>query len=212
MKGDGSIELKRWLSSRSSDRSGCCGRCSWAYCSRNAFRSLRVDWRPLRGGCDLSPWRPAPERSTLAARRGSQPVRCAHATGVATSRAPVKTLTLTTRRSPLALAQAKLVAVRLAETGTAGCTLLPLVSTGDRQIVWSPEKRGGRGLSTAELEEALPCGDADLAVHSAKDLPGDMPAGVRSRRRERSSEASALSRPGRRRGGRASRRYACPAA
>jgi hydroxymethylbilane synthase len=53
-----------------------------------------------------------------------------------------------------------------------------VVSTGDRQAEWSLEKRGGKGLFTAELEEALLLGKADLAVHSAKDLPGDMPPGL----------------------------------
>lgn len=87
-------------------------------------------------------------------------------------------LVLTTRKSPLALAQAHLVAERLASTAALNCSLLPLVSTGDRQTEWSLEKRGGKGLFTAELEEALLRGDADLAVHSAKDLPGDVPAGL----------------------------------
>jgi len=90
----------------------------------------------------------------------------------------MKSLVLTTRKSPLALAQAHLVAARLASTCAMECTLLPLVSTGDRQVEWSLEKRGGKGLFTAELEEALLRGDADLAVHSAKDLPGDMPSGL----------------------------------
>lgn len=87
-------------------------------------------------------------------------------------------LVLTTRKSPLALAQAGLVAARLGTVKGMNCTLLPLVSTGDRQSEWSLEKRGGKGLFTAELEEALLRGEADLAVHSAKDLPGEMPAGL----------------------------------
>lgn len=76
------------------------------------------------------------------------------------------------------MAQAHLVASRLAEMRVANCTLLPLVSTGDRQVEWSLEKRGGKGLFTAELETALLQRGADLAVHSAKDLPGDMPVGL----------------------------------
>jgi hydroxymethylbilane synthase len=90
----------------------------------------------------------------------------------------VKPIILTTRKSPLALAQAHLVAARLASSCALDCTLLPLVSTGDRQAEWSLETRGGKGLFTAELEEALLRGDADLAVHSAKDLPGNMPPGL----------------------------------
>jgi len=56
--------------------------------------------------------------------------------------------------------------------------LLPLVTTGDRQTKWSLEKSGGKGLFTKELEEALLDGRADLAVHSAKDMPTEMPAGL----------------------------------
>lgn len=56
--------------------------------------------------------------------------------------------------------------------------LLKIVTTGDRQTDWSLEKRGGKGLFTSELEAALQRGEADVAVHSTKDLPGDMPAGL----------------------------------
>jgi hydroxymethylbilane synthase len=55
---------------------------------------------------------------------------------------------------------------------------LKLVTTGDRQTDWSLEQRGGKGLFTGELEAALLRGEADFAVHSAKDLPGAMPAGL----------------------------------
>ncbi len=56
--------------------------------------------------------------------------------------------------------------------------LLKIVTTGDKQTEWSLEKRGGKGLFTSELENALQRGEADVAVHSTKDLPGDMPAGL----------------------------------
>lgn len=56
--------------------------------------------------------------------------------------------------------------------------LLKIVTTGDRQSEWSLEQRGGKGLFTSELEAALQRGEADVAVHSTKDLPGDMPAGL----------------------------------
>lgn len=90
----------------------------------------------------------------------------------------VKTLTLATRKSPLALAQAEMVAARLRESLGVAVELLKIVTTGDRQAAWSLEQRGGKGLFTAELEQALLRGEADLAVHSAKDLPGDIPAGL----------------------------------
>jgi hydroxymethylbilane synthase len=56
--------------------------------------------------------------------------------------------------------------------------LLKIVTTGDRQAEWSLEERGGKGLFTSELEAAVKRGEADVAVHSTKDLPGDMPEGL----------------------------------
>ncbi len=56
--------------------------------------------------------------------------------------------------------------------------LLKIVTTGDQQADWSLEQKGGKGLFTTELEHALLRGEADVAVHSTKDLPGDMPAGL----------------------------------
>ena len=53
-----------------------------------------------------------------------------------------------------------------------------MVTTGDRQTDWSLEKTGGKGLFTKELESALLDGKADLAVHSAKDMPTEMPSGL----------------------------------
>lgn len=87
-------------------------------------------------------------------------------------------LTLATRKSPLALAQTAMVAARLREALGVETELLPIVTTGDRQTEWSLEKKGGKGLFTSELEAALERREADLAVHSTKDLPGDMPPGL----------------------------------
>jgi hydroxymethylbilane synthase len=87
-------------------------------------------------------------------------------------------LALATRKSPLALAQAELVSAYLAERMGARCELVKIVTTGDRQADWSLEAKGGKGLFTKELEAALLRGEADLAVHSAKDLPGETPAGL----------------------------------
>ncbi|HEY0968696.1 MAG TPA: hydroxymethylbilane synthase [Opitutaceae bacterium] len=85
---------------------------------------------------------------------------------------------LATRKSPLALAQTTMVAARLREVLGVETELLKIVTTGDRQAEWSLEKQGGKGLFTSELEAALTRGEADLAVHSTKDLPGTMPAGL----------------------------------
>lgn len=89
-----------------------------------------------------------------------------------------KKLILATRKSPLALAQAELAAAYLRERTGAECELLKLVTTGDQQAEWSLEEKGGKGLFTRELEAALLRKDADLAVHSAKDLPGEVARGL----------------------------------
>jgi len=85
---------------------------------------------------------------------------------------------LATRKSPLALAQTAMVAARLSEQLGVTTELLKIVTTGDRQTEWSLETKGGKGLFTSELEQALLRGEADVAVHSTKDLPGDMPEGL----------------------------------
>src|ERR1035437_10738005 len=82
-------------------------------------------------------------------------------------------LVLATRKSPLALAQTTMVAAHLREKLGVETELLKIVTTGDQQSEWSLEKRGGKGLFTSELEAALLHGEADVAVHSTKDLPGD---------------------------------------
>ena len=56
--------------------------------------------------------------------------------------------------------------------------MLKIVTTGDKQAEWSLAKQGGKGLFTAELEQALLRGEAHAAVHSCKDLPGENPAGL----------------------------------
>ena len=87
-------------------------------------------------------------------------------------------LVLATRKSPLALAQTEMVAAHLRNQLGVETELLRIVTTGDRQTDWSLEQRGGKGLFTGELEAAVTRGEADVAVHSTKDLPGDMPAGL----------------------------------
>ncbi|MSU49794.1 MAG: hydroxymethylbilane synthase [Opitutus sp.] len=87
-------------------------------------------------------------------------------------------LVIATRKSPLALAQTEMVAAHLRNQLGVETELLKIVTTGDKQTEWSLEQRGGKGLFTSELEAALQRGEADVAVHSTKDLPGDMPAGL----------------------------------
>ena len=85
---------------------------------------------------------------------------------------------LATRKSPLALKQADLASSVLAEKLGIEIETLPLSTTGDQRLEWSLEQEGGKGLFTKELEVALLEGRADVAVHSAKDLPTEMPAGL----------------------------------
>ncbi|MBL9187125.1 MAG: hydroxymethylbilane synthase [Opitutaceae bacterium] len=87
-------------------------------------------------------------------------------------------LVLATRKSPLALAQTEMAAAHLRNQLGVETELLRIVTTGDKQADWSLEQRGGKGLFTGELEAALQRGEADVAVHSCKDLPGDSPAGL----------------------------------
>lgn len=90
----------------------------------------------------------------------------------------VNRIVLATRKSPLALTQTETVAAHLRLHLGVETELLKIVTTGDQQSEWSLEQRGGKGLFTKELEHALERGEADVAVHSAKDLPGDQPAGL----------------------------------
>jgi len=87
-------------------------------------------------------------------------------------------LVLATRKSPLALVQTEMVAAHLRARLGVETEELRLVTTGDAQAGWSLEQRGGKGLFTGELEQVLLRGEADVAVHSTKDLPGALPAGL----------------------------------
>jgi len=88
--------------------------------------------------------------------------------------APVASLTIGTRGSPLALAQTRLVAELLAMAWPDSTWAISVIEThGDRtQASGEPlPEIGGKGLFTAELEQALRSGEIDVAVHSLKDLP-----------------------------------------
>ena len=90
-------------------------------------------------------------------------------------------LRIGTRGSPLALVQARTVRDRLAAAlGSAADTIeLRIIRTTGDTIVDRPlAEEGGKGLFTKEIEEALMRGDIDLAVHSAKDMPTFLPAGL----------------------------------
>jgi hydroxymethylbilane synthase len=88
-------------------------------------------------------------------------------------------LVIATRKSKLALWQAEHVAALLREAHR-GLTveLLPMSTKGDRILDRSLAAIGGKGLFIKELEAALEDGRAHLAVHSMKDVPGELPAGM----------------------------------
>ena len=90
-----------------------------------------------------------------------------------------------TRSSPLALAQAFEVRQRLhqviqqqfAEFKPEAIEIIPMSTLGDRNL-GSLTEIGGKGLFTLEIEEALLNGSIDLAVHSLKDMPTEVPTGL----------------------------------
>jgi hydroxymethylbilane synthase len=88
-------------------------------------------------------------------------------------------LRIATRKSQLAMWQAEHVAtlLRRAHTGLE-VELVPMLTQGDRIQDRSLAAIGGKGLFIKELEVALEERRADIAVHSMKDLPGELPAGL----------------------------------
>lgn len=88
-------------------------------------------------------------------------------------------LTLATRRSALALAQSRAFIARLiAANPGLEVTELHIVTAGDRIQDRPLYESGGKGLFVKEIEEALLDGRADIAIHSMKDLPADLPPGL----------------------------------
>ena len=87
-------------------------------------------------------------------------------------------LIIATRKSRLALWQAEHVRSRLAELyPRCRVGLLPLSTRGDELLDATLASAGGKGLFVKELEAAIAGGRADLAVHSMKDVPVDLPPG-----------------------------------
>ncbi len=93
-------------------------------------------------------------------------------------RAPPERLVIATRQSALALWQAEHVRDRLcALYPSCQVELLGLTTQGDRTLDQPLADIGGKGLFIKELEHAMAEGHADLAAHSLKDVPMDVPAG-----------------------------------
>ena len=97
------------------------------------------------------------------------------------SSTPARTLRIGSRGSPLALVQARQVQTALAQA----CGIAPdaiavtIIRTSGDKIADRPlADAGGKGLFTKEIEEALLSGAIDFAVHSSKDIPAALPAGL----------------------------------
>lgn len=101
---------------------------------------------------------------------------------------------IATRKSALALWQAEHVADRLVAMPEVGSVeLVPLSTRGDEILDKSLQKIGGKGLFIKELEVAMRAGNADIAVHSMKDVPAEMPDGFcLAAMLERANHADAL--------------------
>ncbi len=92
---------------------------------------------------------------------------------------PTELLKIGARGSPLSLAQTALVAKALEEANPGLKTeVVSIKTTGDKMRNAQLSAIGGKGLFVKEIEEALMAGHIDLAVHSAKDLPSDLPDGL----------------------------------
>lgn len=86
---------------------------------------------------------------------------------------------IATRKSALALWQAEHVKARLEQAHPGlKVSLVPMVSRGDKLLDAPLAKIGGKGLFVKELETALLENEADIAVHSMKDVPMDFPEGL----------------------------------
>jgi hydroxymethylbilane synthase len=87
-------------------------------------------------------------------------------------------LRLGTRGSALALWQAGAVAAAIAESGGPPCRVVVIKTTGDTLVDRPLSEAGGKRLFVKEIEDALLRNEIDLAVHSSKDMPAVLPAGL----------------------------------
>jgi len=87
-------------------------------------------------------------------------------------------LRIGTRGSPLALWQARAVAAAVARANGPPCEVITIKTTGDRLSAAVLSEVGGKSAFVKEIEQALVNEEIDLAVHSAKDLPAELPQGL----------------------------------
>lgn len=91
----------------------------------------------------------------------------------------MKRVVIGSRGSELALAQTRMMAAQLAAVAPDVEVVIEIITTKGDKITDTPlAKIGGKGLFTKELEAALLDGSVDLAVHSLKDLPTELPDGL----------------------------------
>lgn len=86
-----------------------------------------------------------------------------------------RNLVLGTRGSKLALWQANFIAGRIGEVVGVDVEIQTIKTSGDKILDAPLAKIGGKGLFVKEIEEALASGEVDLAVHSMKDVPTELP-------------------------------------
>ncbi|MES9924328.1 MAG: hydroxymethylbilane synthase [Candidatus Thiodiazotropha endolucinida] len=90
-----------------------------------------------------------------------------------------QTITIATRKSPLAMWQAEHVAAELKRVHPEiRVELMGMTTQGDKILDTPLAKIGGKGLFIKELEQGLISGEADIAVHSMKDVPVELPSGL----------------------------------
>ncbi|MCU7880484.1 MAG: hydroxymethylbilane synthase [Candidatus Thiodiazotropha sp. (ex Lucinoma aequizonata)] len=90
-----------------------------------------------------------------------------------------KTIKIATRKSPLAMWQAEHVAAELKKAHPGiQIKLLGITTQGDKILDTPLAKIGGKGLFIKELEQGILNGQADIAVHSMKDVPVELPGGL----------------------------------
>ena len=83
---------------------------------------------------------------------------------------------IATRKSKLAQVQAERV-MELLKTREVDSEKLLVVTEGDRRLDVTLDKIGGKGLFVKEIEQKMLDGKADIAVHSMKDVPHELPEG-----------------------------------
>lgn len=94
------------------------------------------------------------------------------------TRPPGGGLRLATRGSPQAMTQARVVADAISAATGRPTELVTIKTTGDRDQSVPLHVIGGLGVFVKEVQQAVLDGRADVAVHSAKDLPSETPAGL----------------------------------